>query len=377
MTSFVIEMLPANEGDALWIEYAKDGAPTRHVLIDCGRTTAYRAAAKRLGDNPDLNLELLVLTHVDADHIAGAVRLLQDGRLGPERLKDVWYNGWPQLEGYEKGVDVLGAQEGEYFGAVLIDKEYPWNKNIEGDVVVVNDDAPLPVVELDGDLVLTLLSPTPKTLAAMRERWIADLGDQGRERRIDPGDWERALDVLSKDRSHQPDVPLVLGHGERTWPPNIMKLATSDFDADESEPNGSSIAFLAEVGDKAVLFAADAHAPVLEKSVRRLLAERGQDKLRLDAYKMSHHGSGRNNSLELAQLLDCPLYLVSTNGTKHHHPDPEALARMIWAQERGLTFAFNYQSPENQDWREDGAVQQEHGYEVKFPVRGDGLRIAL
>lgn len=373
MTIFNIEMLPANEGDALWIAYAAEGEPLRHVLIDCGRSTAYRAVANRMGDNPDLNLELFVLTHVDADHVMGAVRLLQDRRFGPERVKNVWYNGWPQLEGYESGVDILGAQQGEYFGAVLIDREYAWNDRIDGGVVVLKEDAPLPSVTLDGDLKLTVLSPTPSKLAEMRERWIRDLGGQDDHRRIDPGDWERALEVLGTDRAHGPDV---LSHEERPWPPDIEALAISDFDADDSEPNGSSIAFLAEVGDKAILFTGDAHSPVLEAGIRRLLADRCEDVLRLDAYKMSHHGSARNNSLELAQLIDCPLYLVSTNGTKHHHPDHEALARMIWAQESGVTFAFNYRSEESEPW-EDEAVRQEFGYKVIYPEQGDGLLVKL
>ena len=68
---FTIEMLPADEGDALWIEYGS--APVRRILIDCGRKTAYRNIAERVGADPDLRLELFVLTHVDADHIAGAV----------------------------------------------------------------------------------------------------------------------------------------------------------------------------------------------------------------------------------------------------------------------------------------------------------------
>jgi hypothetical protein len=373
MTTFNIEMLPANEGDALWITYAKDGEPNRHVLIDCGRTTAYRTAIDRFENNPDLNLELFVLTHVDADHIAGGVRLLQDGRFGPNRVKDVWYNGWPQIDGFETGVDIMGAQQGEYFGAVLIDRDYSWNRTIEGDVVVVKADEPLPTVDIDGDLRLTLLSPTPGRLARMRERWIRDLGAQDDHRRIPEGDWERALEVLEGDRANLPDV---LSHDARPWPPDIQSLATSDFESDKSEPNGSSIAFLAEVGDKAVLFAGDAHSPVLEANIRRLLADRGEQVLRLDAYKMSHHGSAANNSLELGSLIECPLYLVSTNGSGHHHPDHEAIARMIWAQDSPVTFAFNYRSDHNRDWEEQ-AVQQQNGYKTVYAENDKGLIVPL
>ncbi len=373
MTTFNIEMLPANEGDALWITYAKDGEPERHILIDCGRTTAYRTAIRRFENDPNLKLELFVLTHVDADHIAGAVKLLHDSRFGPDRVADVWYNGWPQLDGFESAVDVMGAQQGEYFGAVLYDREYSWNDKIEGDVVVVKPDGALPSVNIDGGLKLTLLSPTPGRLGDMRERWEKDLGKQDDPRRIPAGDWEHALEVLKRDRRNMPDV---LSDEERSWPPDIEVLATSDFEADSSEPNGSSIAFLAEVGDKAVLFSGDAHAPVLEANINRLLEERDKQKLKLDAFKMSHHGSAANNSLALGELIECPLYLVSTNGSGHHHPDHEAIARMIWAQDSPVTFAFNYRSDDNLDW-EDQAVQDQAGYKTIYPDDDKGLKVSL
>ena len=109
---FTIEMLPADEGDSLWVEYGSD--PVRRILIDCGRKTAYRSIVERVGDDPDLAFELVVLTHVDADHIAGAVPLLQDARFGAERVRDVWFNGWRHLNGlhrdYEGDIpDTLGA----------------------------------------------------------------------------------------------------------------------------------------------------------------------------------------------------------------------------------------------------------------------------
>ena len=73
---------------------------------------------------------------------------------------------------------------------------------------------------------------------------------------------------------------------------------------------------MTEFEDKAVLFVGDAHAPQVEASVERLLKARGLDRLRLDAFKMSHHGSARNNSTALLELLDCPRYLISSDGLR-------------------------------------------------------------
>lgn len=376
---FAIEMLPANEGDALWIEYGDDAAPKR-MLIDCGRKTAYRAVAERLGNDPALTFELFVLTHVDADHIAGAVPLLQDARLGPDRVKDVWFNEFEhfsppaadaEVEAAPDEPDTLGARQGEFFGAILRDRGYPWNAAFGGKTVVVTDEGALPRVELEGGMVLTLLSPSWTTLADMQERWIDDLKGTG----IEPGDWQTALTILG---THRPSLPDVLSGEDVEWPPDVEHLAEEDFDPDGSEPNGSSIAFLAEFDGRAVLFAGDAHAPLLARNVRRLLAARGQERLKLDAFKMSHHCSARNNSQELLELLDCKRYLVSTNGSRHHHPDVKALARVLATNDEPVTLVFNYRSDETGPW-DDDALRQQHNYETVYPAPGaDGaVRIEL
>ncbi len=372
---FDIDMLPADEGDALWIEYGDKDSP-RRILIDCGRKSAYRAVADRLDDNPDLAFELFVLTHVDADHIAGAVPLLQDGRFKPERVGDVWFNEFRHLsppeeeaEDEDEGPDILGAKQGEFFGAVLRDRAFAWNQRFEGDTVVVPDEGDLPRVELADGMTLTLLSPSWEKLADMKERWSRDLRGSG----LQPGDWEKALAILGTHRSLAPDV---LSHEEVEWPPDVEELAEEDFDADGSEPNGSSIAFLAEFDGRSVLFAGDTHAPQLAGNVRRLLKARGQDRLALDALKMSHHCSARNNSLDLLDLLDCERYLISTNGSRHHHPDVKAVARILAANDRTVSLVFNYRSEETAPWDDDG-LRRQFDYRTVYPERGAGVRVVL
>ncbi|MEM9314335.1 MAG: CHAT domain-containing protein [Pseudomonadota bacterium] len=368
---FKVEMLPANEGDALWIEFGTN--PVRRILIDCGRKTAYREVARRLEASPELGFELFVLTHVDADHIAGAVPLLQDSRFGPERVKEVWFNGWRHLNGKDSDFegdapDTLSARQGEFFAAVLRDQGYSWNTHFDKKAVMVEDDGELPVIELDGGMRLTILGPNQEKLDAMRERWKDDLEDTG----IGPGDFEKALELLGEDRTHLPDV-LSGGH---VGPIVVEELVNVAFDPDGSEPNGSSICFLAEFGGKAVLFAGDAHAPQLVESVRRLLVARGLERLPLDALKMAHHGSARNNSFELLELLDCRRYLISTNGSTHHHPDPEALARVLDVQDDGVEFHFNYRSDESELWDNDD-LRAKHGYQSFYPESGDGLLVEI
>ncbi len=379
--TFTIDMLPANEGDALWIEYGSD--PVRRILIDCGRKTAYRAVADRLDRTDDARFELFVLSHVDADHIAGAVPLLQDARFGPDKVGDIWFNGWRHLNGQHKDAEegevrILGARQGEFFAAVLRDREYPWNEAFDGHPVILNDTGDLPSFTMEGGMVLTLLGPTKDKLDDMRDRWRDDLEGMDDDEEFDPGDWEAALRLLEDDRAHAADIPVLGGAPKgQLSVDEVFDLAEEPFDPDHSEPNGSSISFLAEFGGKSVLFAADAHSPQLARSIRRLMEQRGQGgKLKIDAFKMSHHGSARNNSHELLKMFDCRRFLVSTNGSRHHHPDPAAIARVVTLNSEPVELHFNYRSDESALW-DDNALKDAHGFETFYPTGVNGLRVQI
>src|SRR4051794_19930365 len=93
MGLFRIDMLPGREGDCLWIEYGDPKRPHR-ILVDGGRQSTYVTLKKRFASLPpdEREFELLVLSHVDADHIEGLLKLIRDPDL-PIRFKDVWFNG--------------------------------------------------------------------------------------------------------------------------------------------------------------------------------------------------------------------------------------------------------------------------------------------
>jgi hypothetical protein len=60
----------------------------------------------------------------------------------------------------------------------------------------------------------------------------------------------------------------------------------------------------------------------------QLLKAAGQS-MTFDAIKISHHGSLRNTSPDLLALIDAPIYLISSNGVGHGHPDFEVLAAIV------------------------------------------------
>ena len=71
------------------------------------------------------------------------------------------------------------------------------------------------------------------------------------------------------------------------------------------------------------------HSPSdLETTIGQLLAQRGEPKLRVDLFKLSHHGSRQNMTDELLELIDPGAILVCTDGSKFHHPDEDALEKI-------------------------------------------------
>jgi len=101
--------------------------------------------------------------------------------------------------------------------------------------------------------------------------------------------------------------------------------------ANTGEADGSRISFVVEYGSKRVLFGTDAHADVLTAG----LAQLAEMPCRLDACKLPHHGSKVNVTVGLIEALDCPLWLVSSNGVRFRHPDDAALARVVLKGVRG------------------------------------------
>jgi beta-lactamase superfamily II metal-dependent hydrolase len=350
---FKIQMLPAGYGDCLWLEYGNPTKPTR-VLIDAGTLPTYKDLRKyivqRFGKN-ERRFELFIISHIDTDHIDTAVKLLNSPTL-KAHYEEIWFNGWNQL--IDK--DRLGPQQGEFVSALIERDGLVLNKSFKGKAVVVSEKGPLPQYILPGGLKLTLLTPGYQQLSALRTVWSKVMGKAA-------GNSEAALQKLSGQRKYRD----VLGRRKAL---DIEALADSETDTDHSAPNGSSIAVLAEYDKKQCLFAADSHPEVLESAIDRLLREKKTGRLELHALKVPHHGSKYNNPVTLFKKLNCQKFLISTNGKIFHHPDTEAVARIIKYGGPNAQIYFNYDTDRTRIWNEP-AIKRQYRYEVTIRQEKD------
>jgi beta-lactamase superfamily II metal-dependent hydrolase len=358
-----IEMLPAGYGDSILIEYGKEGA-TSKVLIDAGIWSAFDELAARFKKIIDegASLELFVVTHIDSDHIDGAVTLLNSDK-SKLKIKEIWFNS------YDKISDVLGVKQADMLSKLIEDRKTPWNTSFGGRAVTLPSSSELKEIKLKGGLKLTLLSPTRAELEKLKPVWEKE----AKLAHITPGSREDALKLLKEQAARYETPPDLLG--DKT--PNIAKLLRMPYNPQITETNQSSIAFLAEYEGKSCLLTGDASPLVLCSSITSLLKKRNVSKLKLDAVKVSHHGSRENTSPQLQELLECKKFLVSTNGKTYYHPHQESIARIIKINGPDTELIFNYRSPQNDVWDNEYLKTNNH-FKTTYPKNNDeGITVIL
>lgn len=102
MTVFRLTMLPASEGDCLILSYGAAENRLSHIVVDGGRKSTWASLKAALSTIKARGepVVLMVMSHIDADHIDGAyeMALAKDCPILPP---PVWYNGYDQLKRLE------------------------------------------------------------------------------------------------------------------------------------------------------------------------------------------------------------------------------------------------------------------------------------
>jgi hypothetical protein len=329
-----LEVLPAQKGDCLMLHSDTEDGPGL-ILIDGGPagvaedTLLPRLEALRdergLGEGEPLVIDLVVVSHVDDDHINGIIDLFEaikerrDARQPPMfKVKELWHNSFDRILGNDETGALLDS--GAQFGAAST-----------GEMDSLIEDAP------EG-----AATDHAKILASVKQgddlkRLAADLGIPvngqfgGRLIRTAEGETvsrtvagiefvvvgprQAELQQLQKEFDEwlkkQP-------FAERS-PASLLSALD-----DESAANLSSIVLLARKDGKSILLTGDARSDkVLEGLADCGLCGPGGT-LEVDVLKMPHHGSIRNldDEGDFLGRVTSPNYVFSGNG-EHSNPDRE------------------------------------------------------
>lgn len=324
--TFALEAVRAEAGDCLLLHWGDD-AEQRLIVVDGGPT---KAVYERLRDRLDalregggfgergepLPIELLMVSHIDDDHIDGILRLvrqlLAEGNDRSYEIKSMWHNSFDDLLGNRADDLRTAARDGvaaASAGGDFFDQD------------LVRPDTALVVASVDQGRRLRAdaerLGLRPPLLAAERDERPRNFGKGLKLRLVGPlraqleklhEEWEERLEELDAAGELDP--------------------ATAAAFADDSAANLASIVVLAEREGRTMLLTGDARADFLADSLEQqgLLADGGR--LHVDLFKLPHHGSNRNVERETFAKITADHYVVSGDGG-HGNPDVETFALLF------------------------------------------------
>jgi len=319
-----VRLLHANHGDCILVtHHSRD--KIFNLLIDGGNGATFKYGPRGRSSGPlrlvldelktkGQHIDLAILTHIDDDHIGGLLSAFKTPGYLDEMVESIWFNSSRLITHHFNEKDIPQND-------ICLSDDSPQTCARQGKALETLLDeigcerAPLimagQIIE-KGPFKFTVLSPDEEKLRKLLCVWP--------EEKSAPETTGAATDYA-----------LTL---DEIW-------AADAFSPDTSIANGSSIAFLLQADDKALLFLGDAHDETIVRSLRSLDFS-SEAKLAVDLVKISHHGSQYNTSPEFLKLVESRRYIISTNGSKHGLPNKRTIARIL-ALSDGMV-CFNYES---------------------------------
>lgn len=323
---FSLEALPAQYGDSLIVHFGETDRP-RFLVIDGGPSGVYeqalqprlkQLAATHRDEHGKLPIEVLMVSHADADHIQGILDLTEDlianrgGQGIPIEVETLWHNFFE---------DAVGEHAERLTAAVA--------------------EAPARVAAVAGEPVQWTGEARAVVQSVPQAR---RLRDNARGLDWSLNDKFSGLVVAPESGGHpvewgplhgtvvaplQPEVDAL----RREWEEQVRRLKTAKrkqealvaaTSIDRSVYNLSSIVCLLELDGRRMLLTGDALGRNVLEGLRRagLLPDDGP--LELDVLKLPHHGSARNIDAEFFARLRARHYVISADG-RYHNPEPETL----------------------------------------------------
>ncbi|GEM_PF-626391 len=344
MTSSIsVHLLPALDGDCILLQADTDGALGTSILIDGGRTGAYfrwKPIVDRLVATRPV-LDLVVVTHLDADHIGGIVALLEDKKRSLT-IGEVWFNGHDEVEAalsVQAEQEAFSVKQADRLSQLIRNLSIPMNVSLGSGPIHSEISDPRAKI---GPFEISVLTPSRTKLAAMS------------------GPWEAALQAAADQSRAAPSGLEKLG----TSTVDVRSLAAAPDVADTAKPNGSSIGLLIKAFGRTLLLAGDCHPDDLSSALDRVRADDAP--LELDVFKVSHHGGRTSTSKAVLSRVVADIYAFSTDSSHRDHPDDTVVAKVVTSTSSQKILAFNYRTKLTEMWH-NSELENEFVYSTSYP----------
>lgn len=344
---FTLEALRARHGDCLLLHYGDLDDP-RLVLIDGGASRVWeerlqaRLDALReevvIDDGP-LPIRLLMVSHIDDDHINGVLDLTsflserkERGEPAPYRVRELWHNSFDDIlgndpdellnaaalavgaastasavpagvvRGHQGSLLLASVNQGRQLRDQALALGLDVNRTGGADLgaerlVLAADD----LVDLGAGLSLKVLGPSRRRLLELQKEWDDFLEEKG------------------------------LGQ--------VPPTEAADF-SDQSVFNLASIVVLAEAAGKTMLLTGDARGDFVREGLREAGLWQPGETFHVDLLKLPHHGSDRNVDTDFFRDFTADHYVVSGDG-RHGNPEVATFRMLLTARTDGRPFKIH------------------------------------
>lgn len=300
-----INMLKAEHGDCFLISVETITGEVMNVLVDGGTRHTYRTELK--GVLLDIikkgeTLDIIIVTHIDDDHISGIISLFEDTDL-IKRLcpKVIVYNFYNSQSVCGSSNNHISYRQGNVLSELLV----KYNKSESSKVKVcsaISGDR----LDFDG-VKICILSPLSSDIKTLNDKWQ-------KNNQISAYKDDYTLSIESFDDMDEKDSSTIT--------------------------NKSSISFIINYKAHAVLMMGDAPPDIVYQQLLQMNYSR-TNHLKLSAIKLSHHGGENSINSKLLGIIDCDKFLISTNGKIYKHPKKRTLVQ-IFKYNRKAKLYLNY-----------------------------------
>lgn len=287
MSDIIIDMLAADGGDCFLIM-----AENINILIDGGDAGTYHRVLKRKLQELDRQgkcIDLLVVTHIDNDHIGGILELLKENGSDSDskiiKIRNIWHNSYRHLQlkkereiGKEEaqilshyitagsaqdnfpeweGTKEISVRQGTTLAALILAGKYHWNEQFDGKAVCSDGEKEIYFRE---DCRIKVLTPDKEVLDKLADLWRNELLSKRfafkfSEDELFDDAYEYYMRYLYRSFEFY-NQEISGGKNEI----DMQSLADCEECSDASKTNRASISMLLQLRGRTLLFLADAHA---------------------------------------------------------------------------------------------------------------------
>jgi beta-lactamase superfamily II metal-dependent hydrolase len=364
---FSLDLRRARKGDCFLLHFGSGNDP-RLAIVDGGPRNVYGPHLKPrlqeirnrrgLEGREPLAVDLLMVSHVDDDHIQGILDLTREAlaaQTPPVSVLSFWHNSFEDLIAGEAkeltakvaarwgeaslgaGVDAEAiaaeAEDEVAYDSLQVLASIAQGQRLRGDAEALG--APLNP-EFDGQLIVAGDKPVPVS-ESLRFTVAGPMQPELDRLRKHHADW------LRKRKDDSPEAALAAY-------------------ADTSVANLSSIVVLAESGGKTMLLTGDARGDKILEGLELAGSLQQGGAMHVDVLKVPHHGSARNLERGFFERVTADHYVFSGNG-EHGNPERESM-EMLFAARRKEPFTIHLTYPiveidaaREADWEKERAKE--------------------